>query len=31
MGPPNSPEHGNGLHFVEPGRTDTFVTEVSLM
>ncbi|MFM7397453.1 MAG: aldose epimerase [Verrucomicrobiota bacterium] len=31
MGPPNSPEHGNGLHHVEPGCTDTFVTEVSLM
>ncbi len=31
MGPPNSPEHKNGLHFVEPGKSDTFVTEVSLM
>ena len=31
MGPPNSPEHKNGLRFAEPGQIDTFVTEVSLM
>ncbi len=31
MGPPNSPEHKNGLRFAEPGRTETFVTEVSLL
>ena len=31
MGPPNSPEHKNGLRFAEPGQVDTFVTEVSLM
>ncbi len=31
MGPPNSPEHKNGLRIVEPGQSDHFVTEVSLM
>jgi galactose mutarotase-like enzyme len=31
MGPPNSPEHKNGLRFAEPGRVETFVTEVSLL
>jgi hypothetical protein len=30
MGPPNSPTHGHGIRYVEPGVTDTFVTEVSL-
>ena len=30
MGPPNSPVHGHGIRYVEPGVTDTFVTEVSL-
>lgn len=31
MGPPNSTEHKNGLHIVEPGLEETFVTEVSLL
>ncbi|MCD8284415.1 MAG: aldose epimerase [Opitutae bacterium] len=30
MGAPNSTVHGNGLHFVEPGATETFSVEVSL-
>ncbi len=31
MGPPNSPEHKNGLHFVQPGKTEIFTVEVSLV
>jgi len=31
MGPPNSPEHGKGLHAVNPGETSTFGVEVSLL
>ncbi len=31
MGPPNSPENKNGMHFVDPGKTGTFSVEVSLM
>jgi len=31
MGPPNSPENEKGLHFVEPGLTEKFSVEVSLM
>ena len=31
MGPPNSPEHKNGLHFVEPGKTEVFTVAVSLL
>ena len=31
MGPPNSTEHKNGLHVVEPGQEETFLTEVSLL
>lgn len=30
MGPPNSPEHKNGLHFVEPGKSEIFSVEISL-
>lgn len=30
MGPPNSPEHKKGLHWVEPGETDSFKVRVSL-
>lgn len=30
MGPPNSPEHRHGLHFVEPGKSSVFSVEVSL-
>lgn len=30
MGPPNSPEHKKGLHWVEPGETDAFKVKVSL-
>jgi len=30
MGPPNSPEHGKGLHWVNPGDTDTFAIQISL-
>lgn len=30
MGPPNSPEHKRGLHFVEPGRTQSFLSEIHL-
>jgi len=31
MGPPNSPEHGKGLHAVNPGETSTFGVEVALL
>ncbi len=31
MGPPNSPEHGKGLHYVQPGQTGEFRVEVSLL
>ncbi len=30
MGAPNSTAHGNGLHFVDAGETETFSVEVSL-
>lgn len=30
MGLPNAPEHGKGLHWVEPGQQQTFAVEVSL-
>ncbi|MDR1816836.1 MAG: hypothetical protein LBR07_01340 [Puniceicoccales bacterium] len=30
MGPPNSPEHGNGLRWVAPGASETFTVSVSL-
>ncbi len=30
MGPPNSTGHKNGLHFVEPGKTERFEVVVSL-
>jgi len=30
MGPPNSPEHKKGLHWVEPGETDRFKVRISL-
>jgi galactose mutarotase-like enzyme len=30
MGPPNSAEHGKGLHTVEPGKRSSFTVEVSL-
>jgi galactose mutarotase-like enzyme len=30
MGPPNSPEHKKGLHWVEPGETDGFKVRVTL-
>lgn len=30
MGPPNSPEHKKGLHWVEPGETDSFKVKVTL-
>ena len=30
MGPPNAPEHKAGLHHVAPGRSQSFVVEVSL-
>jgi galactose mutarotase-like enzyme len=30
MGPPNSPAHKSGLHFVPPGRSQSFLTEVHL-
>lgn len=30
MGAPNSTEHGNGLHFVEPGTSEIFKVSVSL-
>jgi galactose mutarotase-like enzyme len=31
MGPPNAPEHKNGLHLVAPGASDKFSVEVSLL
>ncbi|MEM8867696.1 MAG: aldose epimerase [Verrucomicrobiota bacterium] len=31
MGPPNSPEHGKGLHAVTGGQTSTFGVEVTLL
>lgn len=31
MGPPNSPEHGKGLHTVQAGETATFGIEVTLV
>lgn len=31
MGPPNSPAHKNGLHFVEAGRKSVFSVQVSLI
>lgn len=31
MGPPNSPEHGKGLHAVNPGESSTFGVEVTLL
>jgi galactose mutarotase-like enzyme len=31
MGPPNAPEHKNGLHLVAPGTSDKFSVEVSLL
>lgn len=30
MGPPNSPEHKRGLHFVAPGATDTFSVAIRI-
>lgn len=30
MGPPNSPEHKKGLHWVEPGETESFKIRVTL-
>lgn len=30
MGPPNSPAHKLGLHFVRPGKSQSFLTEVRL-
>ncbi len=30
MGPPNSPDHNMGLHWVEPGKTSHFLVEVAL-
>lgn len=31
MGPPNSPTHQKGLHYVEPGKSETFSTEITLL
>lgn len=31
MGPPNAPEHKKGLHLVEPGESQSFRVEVSLL
>jgi len=31
MGPPNSPEHEKGLHWVAPGASEKFSVEVSVM
>lgn len=28
MGPPNSPAHQLGLHFVQPGKTESFLSEI---
>lgn len=30
MGPPNTPGHGQGLHWVEPGTTEVFTVRISL-
>jgi galactose mutarotase-like enzyme len=30
MGPPNSPEHKKGLHWVDPGETESFKVRVTL-
>ena len=30
MGPPNSHDHGKGLHWVDPGESDVFSVTVSL-
>lgn len=30
MGPPNSAEHGKGLHTVEPGKRSSFTVEISV-
>lgn len=30
MGPPNAAEHKNGLHYVDPGKTEVFTVEVAL-
>lgn len=30
MGPPNSPENKIGLHWVEPGKTDTFIVAIAV-
>ncbi len=30
MGPPNSPDHNRGLHWVEPGKTSSFLVEVAV-
>ncbi|MBH53512.1 MAG: aldose epimerase [Opitutaceae bacterium] len=30
MGPPNSPEHKTGLHWIEPGESDNFKIRISL-
>ncbi len=30
MGPPNSPDHYRGLHWVEPGKTSSFLVEVAV-
>lgn len=30
MGPPNAPEHGKGLHWVNPGEQETFMVKVTL-
>jgi galactose mutarotase-like enzyme len=30
MGPPNAPEHGIGLHWVEPGQTSRFTVQVGV-
>lgn len=31
MGPPNAPSHKKGLHWVNPGETDSFKVKVSIM
>lgn len=31
MGPPNAPEHGHGLHYVEPAEEETFSVTISLV
>jgi galactose mutarotase-like enzyme len=30
MGPPNAPEHKTGLHFVAPGKSQTFTVAISI-